>query len=282
MKELEWVEFLKHKAKQNKELLAGIGDDCALVKIGREKVLLKSDLFIEGIHFQRKNTSFKIIGQRAVLRVLSDFAACAGTPKFIGISIGITKDIQLKELKEILKGVLKVAKKYRFSLAGGDTCRANKLFLDVWGVGTTDKFIARHTAKIGDYIFVTSRLGQRAFNKIFTPRLREAKMLATNHKINSMIDISDGFILDLYRILKASKKGAIVEKNNIPTTRGIEDIYRGEDYELIFTVSQKDKNIDYLKKKFYCLGRVTPEKYGYRMKEKNGYRQIKVKGYCHF
>lgn len=282
MKELEWIEFLKQKVKPDKGILVGIGDDCALVRVGRERILLKSDLFIEGIHFKRKSTNFKTIGQRAVLRVLSDFAACAGTPKFIGVSIGIPRDVKSKGLKEILRGISSIAKKYKFSLVGGDTSKADKLFLDIWGLGIVDKFISRSKAKIGDYIFVTSRLGQRAFDECFIPRLKEAKILATNYKINSMIDISDGFIIDLYRILKASKKGAVVEKDDIPTTQGIKDIYRGEDYELIFTVSQKDNNINYLKKKFYCVGRITSKRYGYRMKEENGYRTIKVKGYLHF
>jgi len=143
MNELGWIDFLRKKNKSNKNLLVGIGDDCALAQLGRERFLLKSDLFIEGVHFKRNNISLETVGERAVSRVLSDFAACGGSAKLIGISVGIPKNLKSTGLKKILGGVLRSAKKYKFSLVGGDTSRADKLFLDVWGLGVTDKFIAR-------------------------------------------------------------------------------------------------------------------------------------------
>jgi len=282
MNELEWIDFLRQKNKSKKNLLVGIGDDCALAQLGRERFLLKSDLFIEGVHFKRNNISLETVGERAVSRVLSDFAACGGSPKLIGISVGMPKNLKSTGLKKILDGVLRSAKKYKFSLVGGDTSRADKLFLDVWGLGVTDKFIARSTAKAGDYIFITGCLGQRGLSDNFIPRLKESKMLSDKFKVNSMIDISDGFIFDLYRLLKASKKGAILEKEAIPTTQGIKDMYRGEDYELLFTISKKEKNIDFLKKRFYYVGRITSGKYGYWLKDKNKLKRVKIKGYTHF
>jgi len=213
LNELDWINFLRKKAGKGKDVIAGIGDDCAYVKIGKEKLLLKSDLFIEGVHFIRKNISFKTIGMRAVARVLSDFAACAGLPKFVGISAGIPQNVSAESLKEILSGILEYSKKYNFSIIGGDTSKAQKLFLDIWGVGEAEKFISRSSAKKGDYIFITARLGKREFNRVFEPRIEEAQFLVKNFKVNAMIDISDGFIIDLYRILKMSGKGAVIFKS---------------------------------------------------------------------
>jgi thiamine-monophosphate kinase len=279
--ELSWIDFLKAKVKKSSDVLTGIGDDCALVKIKSKKALLKSDLFIEGIHFRLKETPFKTIGLRAVGRVLSDFAACGGTPKFIGISIGISPAVSEKNIKEILKGVTCLCRKYNFSLVGGDTAFTDKLFLDVWAIGTCDKFIRRNTAKEGDYIFVTGKLGRRKFNESFTPRLIEAGYLVRNFKINSMIDISDGFALDLYRILKESGKGALLYKKNMPIDK-ISDLYRGEDYELIFTVSGDEKKIDLLKSKFYLVGTIKSSQSGYRMSDGKRSYNVDVKGYMHF
>lgn len=280
--ELAWIDLLKQKAQKNKNVLVGIGDDCALVKLGKEKMLLKSDLFIEDIHFSIKKISFKTIGMRAVGRVLSDFAACAGIPKFIGVSAGIPEYVSERNLKEMLDGILAFGEKYKFSLIGGDTSRAKKLFLDIWGVGTAGKYIRRSTAREGDYIFLTGRLGKRRFNRPFEPRIKEAQALAKNFKINAMIDISDGFIIDLYRILKESRKGAVVDKDSV-SFRGKENqFYRGEDYELIFTVDKKEKKVEVLKKKFYLAGRITPANFGYRIKEGNKLSKVKVKGYMHF
>ena len=281
MNESEWIDLLKKSTKPRKDLLVGIGDDCALVKLGKTKALLKSDLFIEDVHFKRRDSSFKTIGSRAVSRILSDFAACGGRAKFIGVSIGVPKSIGKRELKEILEGVLSCARKYKFSLVGGDTSRARKLFLDVWGLGVASKFISRSAAKVGDYIFITNTLGQRAFNKVFLPRLKEAGLLR-NFKINSMIDVSDGFIIDMHRILKESKKGALIEKSLVPTTRGESDLWRGEDYELIFTVDKGEKRINCLKKRFHYIGRITSKNSGYKMINGKVKTAVKIKGYRHF
>ncbi|MCQ9204789.1 MAG: thiamine-phosphate kinase [Omnitrophica bacterium] len=281
-RELEWVNFLKNNSPKSKNILVGIGDDCALVKAGRQKLLLKSDLFIEGIHFKRKSMSFKSLGMRAVARVLSDFAACGGVPKFIGVSAGFPDYIDKKNLKKILSGIIEYSRKYKFSLVGGDTSRAKELFLDIWGVGEARKFISRSTAKVGDYIFLSGKLGQRKFNAPFSPRVKESQELTRNFKINAMIDISDGFIIDLYRIIEASKKGTVIYQDKIPSKNGERDFYRGEDYELIFTVDSKEKNLNFLEKKFYLIGRVKPESFGYKLRRKTGLFDVKIKGYSHF
>lgn len=279
--ELNWVDFLKNKVKKNNNVLVGIGDDCALVKVKSKKVLLKSDLFVEDVHFKLKNTPFKTIGLRAVSRVLSDFAACGGWPKFLGISIGISRFVNEKNLKEILEGVIYLSKKYNFNLVGGDTAYTNKLILDVWALGACDKFIKRSTAREGDYIFVTGKLGERKFSESFTPRLKEAKYLTSNFKVNSMIDISDGFVLDLYRALKESRKGALLYKKDIPINK-MNDLYRGEDYELIFTISKDEKKIDLLKSKFYFVGIVKNKLFGYKITDNKKICNVVVAGYTHF
>jgi thiamine-monophosphate kinase len=282
LRELEWVDFLKQKVKIGRDVIVGIGDDCAFVKIGSQNLLLKSDLFVENVHFSLKEINFKTIGMRAVARVLSDFAACGGVPKFIGVSAGLPAYIKERQLIKILAGILHYSKKYKFSLIGGDTGRSSKLFLDIWGVGTCKKFIKRSTAKVGDHIFITGKLGERKFSESFVPRLKASQYLVNNFKVSAMIDISDGFILDLYRILKESKKGALLFKENIPVTRGELDYYRGEDYELIFTVPGDEPRLDYLKKKFYCVGTIKSRAFGYKMQINSKVYKIEPRGYLHF
>ncbi|UCD15552.1 MAG: thiamine-monophosphate kinase [Candidatus Omnitrophota bacterium] len=279
--ELRWVDLLKQRAAKRKGVIVGIGDDCAQVLVGKNKVLLKSDLFVEGVHFRRGKVSYKTIGMRAAARVLSDFAACAGIPKFVGVSAGLPAYLRKKDLEDILSGILFYGKKYKFSLVGGDTVKSSKLFLDVWGVGEAKKFVSRAGAKGGDYIFITGPLGRRAFAARFEPRIKEAQGLVNNFKVNSMIDISDGFILDLYRILKESKKGALLYHKNLPLTRGEEDLWRGEDYELIFTVDRRER-IEQLKKKFYFVGRIKEKNFGYKIEKNNRIEKVRLRGYTHF
>ncbi|MCF7907399.1 MAG: thiamine-phosphate kinase [Candidatus Omnitrophica bacterium] len=282
MKELAWIDYLRQIVPKSREVLIGIGDDCAQVKSRSDKLLLKSDLFIENIHFKLGKTGFKTIGLRAVARVLSDFAACGGVPKFIGISIGIPSYLKISDVKKILGAVLIQAKKYKFSLVGGDTAKSAKLFLDVWGLGVAPKFISRDGAKVGDYIFITGKLGTNRLNEPFEPRLKEAQYLAKNFRLNSMIDISDGFIVDLYRVLTLSKKGACLNKEAIPAVNGKADFYRGEDYELIFTVDKAEKKLKTLEKKFYCVGRVKSKQFGYKIEKNNKLYNLSPNGYLHF
>jgi len=280
--ELNWVEFLKKNVKKSKAVTVGIGDDCAVIKNKSSFILLSSDLFIEDIHFKLKTSSFKVIGQRAVARAISDIAACCGRPKFIVISLGLPFYVNKKDLKEITKGITVACKNEKVFLVGGDTSHSEKLFLDVMVLGEVKKPILRSGACEGDYIFLSGKLGKLAFNKPFNPKIKEALYLAKNFKISSMIDLTDGFILDLYRILKASKKGALIEKDKIPVTRGESDYIRGEDYELIFTVSKNEPKISFLKNKFYCLGRIKSKAFGFVMLNKGKKEKIKPKGYLHF
>jgi thiamine-monophosphate kinase len=282
MNELSWIDLLKKTVTKGPGVIAGIGDDCAVVELSGAAYLLKSDLSIEGVHFSRKNMSLAAIGKRAVARVLSDFAACGGWPLYIGISAGLPAGISSAQMKQVIKGVAALEKKYSFSLVGGDTSASDKLFFDVWGVAKVKKPILRSTAKNGDHIFISGKLGARDFHKTFLPRLEEAQYLAGNYKVNAMIDISDGFIIDLYRLLKASRKGAVIFKDQLPLTRGEKDLSRGEDYELIFSVDKSEKNMERLKKEFYYVGKITAASGGFCMSDKGKLSPVKVKGYTHF
>ena len=195
--ELSWVKFLKKSTKSGEGVVCGAGDDCAVIREGERYYLISSDLFIEDVHFKLKGISFLNIGKRAAARAVSDIAACAGKPRFIAVSAGIPAYISTKQMKEIMNGIDKTASLCGASVVGGDTSRTRKLFLDVWVMGEAKKPILRSSAKAGDYIFVTEKLGKLPFNSPFVPRLKEAKYLADNFKINAMIDVSDGFIADL-------------------------------------------------------------------------------------
>lgn len=281
MNEFEWIEFLRKTIKNNK-LFTGIGDDCAVISHRGEKLLISSDLSVEDVHFNLKDSSFKVIGERAVGRALSDIAACAGIPKFMIASIGLPSYIKTKDLKELAKAASSYANKFGVALIGGDTSKAKKLFIDICVLGKVSRPILRSKAKVGDYIFVTGRIGRLSFNKSFRPRIKEASFLAKKFKINSMIDVSDGFVIDLYRILKESNKGAILWKDKVPVAHSFDDAFRGEDYEIIFTVDEGEPNLKELMDKFYLTGRIRAKKFGYCIESGGLKKKVKLKGYLHF
>jgi thiamine-monophosphate kinase len=123
--------------------------------------------------------------------------------------------------------------------------------------------VLRSTARAGDLIFVTGRLGgsQAGRHLNFTPRLAEGQWLARNRFATAMMDLSDGLGADLPRLAAASKLGFSVDETQLPRTRGASIAAAwndGEDYELLFTIPPR--RADSLKKKWpfatpaHCIG----------------------------
>lgn len=284
--ELELLQKFK-RLPQDRKVLVGPGDDAAVIKWRDKYIVFAGDMLIEDVHFSLKEASFFDIGYKAVARVLSDIAAMGGVPKYLGISLALPSSLRSK-ISELLKGIRRISHKFNLSLVGGDLGRSQKIFLDVWCIGRVDKekFVLRKGAKHNDAIFLTGKVGgslkRRHLRPI--PRIREAQFLVKNFKINSMIDISDGLVFDLYRILMESKKKGLIFEDRIPLykdARNLEDaLYSGEDYELLFTASFKEK--ERLEEKgFYFIGVIEeakePELF---LRRKNGVVEaLKIKGY---
>ncbi|MFC1709211.1 thiamine-monophosphate kinase [Candidatus Omnitrophota bacterium] len=240
--------FRKTLKKKNSKIVKGIGDDAAVIKINKDKYLLNtSDMLIEGRHF-RSRDDLGDIGYKAIACSLSDIAAMGGSPSFALVSLGIPKRLKSKDIKSLFSGIKKSADRFGVNIVGGDTNLSQKLIIDISMTGFVDskKLTLRSNARVGDYIFVTGSLGGSIYQKHlkFTPRVKEAQYLTTKFKLNSMIDISDGLILDLWRVLKASRVGAAIYEDLIPKSKDAKNLnqalYMGEDFELLFTVSEKN------------------------------------------
>lgn len=285
MKEFELLNVFK-QIKGDSSVKIGPGDDTAVIKSGKKYLLLCSDMLIEDSHFRLPETKFTDIGYAAVARPLSDIAAMGGIPKHIGVSLGIPPKYS-NYIPKILSGVKKITHQFKINLIGGDVSKASKIFLDTWCLGETirNRYATRKNAKDKDGIFVTNKLGDLKNKelKLFTPRIKEGQYLVKNHKINSMIDISDGLVMDLYRILTESKKSAVLFKDKIPVGKKCtlnQALYGGENYGLLFTTSIK--NAPRLKTKgFYQIGIISNKKKTgiIEIEDKNKRKTLKIKGY---
>ncbi|MBM3254066.1 MAG: thiamine-phosphate kinase [Candidatus Omnitrophica bacterium] len=287
--------FIRYK---DKNVVYGIGDDAGVLRYTKTKYLLFcSDMLIEEVHFKRENASGFQIGWKALGVNLSDIAAMAGIPKFCTVSLGVPKDLPISFLDEFYKGLNSIAKKFNVSVVGGDTNRSDKFVVDVALIGEVERenLILRSGAKIGDVLFVTETLGGSIYGKHlnFTPRIKEARVLVRNFKVNSMIDISDGLSLDLHHILEESNVGAVIYENLIPLSincKGVNNaLFEGEDFELLFSMSPKEakrliKERDTLfKTRVSKIGYVTQKRYGIIFIDKNGLRKkLRKAGYEHF
>ena len=294
MGEFGLIDTIGKNLKDNISVITGIGDDTAVVKTSLyEYTLLTTDMIVEDVHFT-KDDSPKFVGYKALACNISDIASMGGLPCYVLVSLGIAREMNLEYVKDIYAGINMLADKYHITIVGGDTVKSDKCIINIALTGEvkSEDLIKRSGACVGDKIFVTGGLGnsfKSGKHLSFMPRLKEARYLVKHCKPSAMIDISDGLVADLKHILDASKVGAYLLEDNIPLNEGasLDDaLYEGEDFELLFTLSQ-EKDEGMLKKNidmdFIHIGEILDIKKGYNILDKNGdKREVEVKGYQHF
>lgn len=263
-----------------KEVIVGIGDDTAAIKVSGKKLLLfTSDSLVEDVHFKWDYTSPFQVGWKALVVNISDVAAVGGNPTHCLVSLALPSDTERNLVREVYRGLKKAASKYRVGIVGGDTVRAPSFIITVSLLGEVkrENIVLRSGAKPGDLIYVTGQLGSsgaglaclkapngkvkpkiRQFlikkHLIPSPRLVEGQKIASSQIATSMIDLSDGLASDLHRLTEESKVGAVLWEDEFPTAPATEQLakvmgksllewilYGGEDYELLFTVPPNKK-----------------------------------------
>ena len=257
-------------------IIVGIGDDAAALKVSSQNVLLTTgDLLVEDVHFDLSFTDSYYLGRKALAVNISDIAAMGGSARFFLVSLALPPHLSLAFVDDLYRGMMELADECDTHLVGGDTNASPlKLMISITVLGEAhpDNLLKRSGAQVGDSIFVTGTLGDAALGLLLLqndpthtapstvnaltsrhlsplPRLKEGKKLADNHLASAMIDISDGLLTDLERILTASNKGATVFLSQLPRSKDFEQNHLypektkfdcalggGEDYELLFTV----------------------------------------------
>jgi thiamine-monophosphate kinase len=253
-------------------LLAGIGDDCAVLRppAGHD-LLVTTDFTLEGVHFRRDWHPAAVVGHRCLTRGLSDLAAMGGEPMAAFLSLALPAGLPQRWADQFVSGLLKLAQQFRVPLAGGDVAQSPASGSDAEkGAGVladivllghlpAGQAILRSGARPGEVIYVTGTLGRGAASlrelsrtrraRTFphrwlcpTPRLAVGKALRTRRLPTAMIDLSDGLSTDLDHICESSRVGAELYADCIPRARwrGVEvelelALNGGEDYELLFT-----------------------------------------------
>jgi thiamine-monophosphate kinase len=189
------------------------------------------------------------------------------------------------------------ARIFGVNIVGGDTARSRDITISIALIGEVEKrnLVLRSGAREGDAIFVTGTIGGSIKGKHldFTPRVEEARALVKNFKISSMIDVSDGLFLDLGRILGASKVGARIYEDLVPVSDKADSFKKavtdGEDFELLFTMSQKEAErfmrnyLRILDIPVSLIGEVTAKPSGFLLVDRSWKEtRIREKGFLHF
>ena len=246
MKEPEFIAALKALA--NDPAARNLADDAAVLELGSETLILTHDTLVQGVHV-RENEDLADIAWKLVAVNLSDLAAKGAKP------LGVLVSHMLGDGDaRFVEGLGEILREYDVPLLGGDTVSAEGR--RVWGCtaigqATSLPVPSRSGAKPGDRVFVTGTLGRAMigfetgggsdpFGLAYRrprPRLTDGMRLAPVAR--AMMDISDGLLLDGFRLAEASAATLHLDAAAIPVaepSRLDECLRWGDDYELLFTL----------------------------------------------
>jgi len=223
----------------------GLEDDCAVLDIGSETLVLTHDAMAQDVHF-RSDANLADVAWKLLASNLSDLAAKGAQP--IGVllshSLGAHDD-------QFLSGLNAALVQFNTTLLGGDSITATQgrsFAITAIGKATHRPVPSRSGASPGDNVYITNCVGRamlgfedhpqhvQAFNRP-QPRLAEGKALAP--LVTAMMDISDGLLLDAFRLAQASHITLAIDSALVPVAdpNRRDDCMRwGDDYELLFTL----------------------------------------------
>ena len=284
-----------------------------------KKLVISVDTYVEGVHFINFQNPDLVI-KKIIRSSISDLICKGVKPKYYFISgSGNKKTFTKRNLEMISKSLNQEQKKFSINLCGGDTTFSKKLSFSITSVGFSDKIVFRNKAKLNDDIYVTGNLGDsfiglkvlqkkihldqnlsRYFiNKYFHPNLHiniTKKLLSI---ANTSIDISDGLIADLEKLINNQKLSYKLYLNDIPISKNlnklidlkiikkIKSVSCGDDYQILFTASpSKSRIISKISRslgvKISKIGKIcTHNRRSQIIDEKNKKIALKNKGYFH-
>lgn len=313
--------FFKSRARRADDLILGIGDDAAGLRLAfGEDLWVSTDTLVADVHFGADWDPYDI-AYKAIMVNLSDLAAMAARPKWVLLALTLPNP-DPSFLQAFSNGLFDVLNRLEVSLVGGDMTKGPlSITITVLGSAPQGQALRRQGGQNGDKIYVSGYLGAAAFalkhplsarfeerdyhllqEKLKRPEARVDLTPILQKYASACIDVSDGLTADLSHILKASALGACLDLKAIPLhplirkyhfdALAIEEVldfalYGGDDYELCFTIpAQKslifEQELQEEQKSAYCIGFLQHEPGLTVLDQKGRAVVLASRGYRHF
>ncbi|MBO4905519.1 MAG: thiamine-phosphate kinase [Bacteroidaceae bacterium] len=147
----------------NAETIKGVGDDCAILQFGADqRVLVTTDLLLEGVHFDLQYVPLEHLGYKSAMVNLSDIYAMNGQPRQMTVSIGLSKRFSVEDLEQLYRGLRRACSEHSCDIVGGDTSASLTgltISITCIGTGSPDSVVTRSGAQPNDLICVSGNLG---------------------------------------------------------------------------------------------------------------------------
>jgi len=259
------IELIKGLLSQG-DVAVGIGDDCAAMDLGKDYLLVTTDMITVKTH--TPHATPEQIGWHLIAINLSDIACKGGKPLGVVTALGLPRETPVSFLKQLAKGMDRCARTFGTAVIGGDTKESCDVTLTgtAFGLVKKDAFMARKGARVGDLVAMTGSLGGPAAGYLALkrglkrpkaikallepwPRVREGRALGEAHVATSCIDISDGLSTSLHHLAGASKVGFSISYDMLRVHEEVQRVgfrdekevqaavlHFGGEYELLMTL----------------------------------------------
>jgi thiamine-monophosphate kinase len=271
--EFELIErFFNGRGARREDVLAGVGDDGALVAPPAGAALvLALDTLVDGVHFPA-GFDARFVGHRALAVNLSDLAAMGAEPAWALLGITLPRADE-HWLAGFSSGFDTLARRHGVALVGGDTTRGPlTVSVSLAGAVPAGGVLRRDGARAGDDLWVSGTPGDAAAGlailqgrlnaqgrareallaRFQLPQARVALGIALRGVARACIDLSDGLLADLGKLCAASGVGAEVASRELPLSAGLCSVALpgerlryalggGDDYELLFAADPAER-----------------------------------------
>jgi len=308
------IERIARFSRQGGPIVRGIGDDGAVVRLDAGSYVFVQDAVVEGVHFDFSFQSPYEVGKKAVYVNVSDILAMGAEPLYFLVTIAVPEKIESSVIEEIYRGMDRAGREFGAALLGGDTTEArNDFVIDVSMTGRliVPTYLGRDKARKGDVIAITGPLGESAYGlhllganremkpNRYTTRYRSPRPPAAVWRAliesgipRAMMDISDGLLIDLERMMGESRKGAVIHLEKIPMPSVLRQerkelfaVAGGEDYQFLFTFDRRRiADVNALRKVYpglSIIGEVVTGK-GVQLLDHGKEKKLTTTGYQHF